>query len=110
VVPLTRLTWKNIPWNFDKLCKLAFLTLFISTLVITHYKPGCPLVIETNASDYALAAILPQVEPNGEIYLVTYLSRLSWTLNLTTTHMTRNLWQFMKHLRLGIITLKALRF
>jgi hypothetical protein len=27
VVPLTRLTWKNIPWNFDESCKLAFLTL-----------------------------------------------------------------------------------
>jgi RNase H-like domain found in reverse transcriptase len=32
-------------------------------------------VIETNASDYALAAILSQVEPNGEIHLVTYLSQ-----------------------------------
>jgi RNase H-like domain found in reverse transcriptase len=32
-------------------------------------------VIETNASDHALAAILSQVESNGEIHLVTYLSR-----------------------------------
>jgi hypothetical protein len=58
---LTRLTWKNIPWNFDESCKLAFLTLkqaFISAPVLTHYKPSCPLVIETDASDY-----------------VTYLSR-----------------------------------
>jgi RNase H-like domain found in reverse transcriptase len=86
VVPLTRLTWKNIPWNFDKLCKLAFLTLFISALVLTHYKPGCQLVIETNASDYALAAILPQVEPNEEIHLVTYLSQtfLDTELNYNT--------------------------
>jgi hypothetical protein len=78
VVPLTHLTWKNIPWNFDESCKLAFLTLkqaFISTPVLTHYKPGCPLVIETDASDYALAAILSQVESNGEIHPVTYLSQ-----------------------------------
>jgi RNase H-like domain found in reverse transcriptase len=77
VIPLT---WKNIPWNFDESCKLAFLTLkqaFISAPVLTHYKPGCPLVIETDASDYALAAILSQVESNGEIHPVTYLS---WTL------------------------------
>jgi RNase H-like domain found in reverse transcriptase len=76
---LTRLTRKNIPWNFGESCKLAFLTLkqaFISTLVLTHYKPGCLLVIETNASDYALAAILSQVESNGEMHPVTYLS---WT-------------------------------
>jgi RNase H-like domain found in reverse transcriptase len=78
VVPLTQLTQKNIPWNFDESCKLAFLTLkqaFISAPVLTHYKPGCPLVIETDASDYALAAILSQVEFNGEIHPVTYLSR-----------------------------------
>jgi hypothetical protein len=78
VVPLTCLTQKNIPWNFDESCKFAFLTLkqaFISAPVLTHYKPGCPLVIETDASDYALAAILSQVESNREIHLVTYLSR-----------------------------------
>jgi RNase H-like domain found in reverse transcriptase/Integrase zinc binding domain len=78
VVSLTQLTWKNIPWNFNESCKLAFLTLkqaFISTPVLTHYKHNCPLVIETNASDYALAAILSQVEPNREIHPIAYLSR-----------------------------------
>jgi hypothetical protein len=78
VVLLTRLTRKNITCNFDESCKLAFLTLkqaFISTPVLTDYKPGCLLVIETDASDYALAAILSQVESNREIHLVTYLSR-----------------------------------
>ena len=47
VVPLTCLTWKNIPWNFDEKCKLAFLSLkqaFTTALVPTHYKPKCPLV------------------------------------------------------------------
>jgi hypothetical protein len=79
VVPLTRLTRKNIPWNFNESCKLAFLTLkqaFISAPVLTHYKPGCLLVIETDTSNYALAAILSQVKSNREIHLVTYLS---WT-------------------------------
>jgi hypothetical protein len=89
VVPLTRLTRKNIPWNFNESCKLAFLTLkqaFISALVLTHYKPGCLLVIETDASDYALAAILSQVESNREIHLVTYLSQtfLNTKLNYDT--------------------------
>jgi RNase H-like domain found in reverse transcriptase len=67
----------------------SFLTLkqvFISALVLTHYKPGCPLIIETDALDYALAAILSQVKPNGEIYLVTYLSQtfLDTELNYNT--------------------------
>jgi RNase H-like domain found in reverse transcriptase len=43
-------------------------------------------VIETDASDYALAAILSQVESNGEIHPVTYLSRsfLDTKLNYDT--------------------------
>jgi RNase H-like domain found in reverse transcriptase len=56
-------------WNFDESCKLAFLTLkqaFISAPVLTHYKLGCPLVIETDAFNYALAAILSQVKSNRE--------------------------------------------
>jgi hypothetical protein len=113
VILLTYLTWKNIPWNFDESCKLAFLTLkqaFISAPVLTHYKPSCPLVIETDASNYALAAILSQVESNREIHLVTYLSRLSRTLSSTTTHMTGSSWQYMKHSRLGNTTLKAPKF
>src|ERR1700679_3419547 len=55
----------------------SFLTLkqaFISAPVLTHYKPGCPLIIETDASDYALAAILSQVK-DGEIHPITFLSR-----------------------------------
>ena len=58
--------------------KLAFLSLkqaFTTAPVLTHHKPHCPVVIETNASDYALAAILSQVEPNGDIHLITYLSQ-----------------------------------
>jgi hypothetical protein len=110
VVPLTRLTQKNIPWNFNKSCKLAFLTLkqaFISTPVLTHYKPSCLLVIKTDASNYALAAILSQVEKS--IRLPIYLG-LSQTPNSTMTCTTRNSWQSMKHSRLGGTTLKVLKF
>ena len=83
VVLLTQLTQKNIPWNFDEKCKLAFLTFkqaFIMALVLTHYKPNYLLVIETDASNYALAAILYQVKPDRDIHLITYLS---WTFSDT---------------------------
>ena len=39
VVPLTRLTCKSMPWNFNDNCKLAFLRLkqaFTSAPVLTH--------------------------------------------------------------------------
>ena len=45
-------------------------------LVLTHWQPDCPIVVETDASDYALAKILSLQEPNGELHLVTFLS---WT-------------------------------
>ena len=83
VILLTCLTQKNIPWNFDEKCKLAFLSLkqaFTTAPVLTHYKPECPLVIETDASNYALAALLSQVEPDRDIHLITYLS---WTFSDT---------------------------
>ena len=35
-----------------------------------------PLIVETDASDYALAAILPTISPtDGEIHLITFHSR-----------------------------------
>jgi RNase H-like domain found in reverse transcriptase len=113
MVPLTQLTQKNIPWNFDESCKLAFLTLqqaFISAPVLTHYKPSCSLVIETDASNYALAAILSQVESNGEIHLVTYLSRTFLDTELNYDTHDKELMTIYEHSRLGDTTLKALNF
>jgi hypothetical protein len=43
VTPLTRLTRKNVPWNFDSACKSAFETLkraFTSAPVLTNFTPG----------------------------------------------------------------------
>ena len=102
IVLLTHLTWKNIPWNFNEECKLAFLTLkqaFIMALVLTHYKPNCPLFIETNASDYALVTILSQVKPDRDFTWSLIFLGLSQILNLTTIHMTKNLWQSMKEFK-----------
>jgi len=78
VIPLTRLTRKNAPWNFDDDCKIAFNTLkqaFISTLILTHWVPDAQLVMETDASDYALAAILSILTKDNEIHLVAFHSR-----------------------------------
>jgi len=61
VLPLTHLTQKATLWNFDDNCCLAFQTLkdaFITALVLTHWKPGHSFIVETDASNYALAGIL----------------------------------------------------
>ena len=61
VIPLTRLTRKDIPWKFDSSCQDAFNSLkkaFTSAPILTHWIPDAQLIVETDASDYALAAIL----------------------------------------------------
>jgi len=43
VIPLTYLTWKDIPWKFNSSCQDAFNSLkkaFTSTLILTHWIPN----------------------------------------------------------------------
>jgi len=78
VILLTRLTRKDTLWNFDNKCRMAFNILkqsFTSTPILTHWVPDTQLVVETNASDYALAAILSIMTKNNEIHPVAFHSR-----------------------------------
>ena len=78
VVPLTHLTQKDIPWKFDSSCQDAFNSLkkaFISTPILTHWILDAQLIVETDASDYALAAILSIVNEDNEVHLVVFHSR-----------------------------------
>jgi len=78
VIPLTYLTRKDTPWNFDENCRNAFNTLkkaFTSAPILTHWVPDAQLVVETDTSDYALAAILSIMTKNSEIYPVAFHSR-----------------------------------
>ena len=78
VIPLTRLTRKNAPWVFDDSCRASFTALktaFTRAPILTHYVPDRQLVVETDASDYAIAGILSQYEPDGEIHPLAFYSR-----------------------------------
>ena len=78
VILLTHLTRKNTPWNFDDKCRIAFNTLkqaFTSTSILTHWVPDTQLVVETNASDYALAAILSIMTKDNEIHPIAFHSQ-----------------------------------
>ena len=79
MVPLTRLTRKDAPWNFSEECQCSFNALkvaFTTAPILTHYQPNVPLVVETDASDYAVAGILSTTCPNGEIRPVAFYSRM----------------------------------
>jgi len=78
VIPLTCLTRKNTLWNFDDNCKIAFNTLkqtFTSAPILMHWVPDTQLIVETDASDYALAAILSIMTKDNEIHPVAFHSR-----------------------------------
>jgi hypothetical protein len=78
VVPLTQLTRKDAPWNFSDECWKSFETLkkaFTTAPILTHWMPNVPLIVETDASDYAITGILSIVCPDSEIRPVAFYSR-----------------------------------
>ena len=80
VIPLTCLTWKDISWKFDFSCQDAFNSLkkaFTSASILTHWIPDAQLIVETNALDYALAAILSIVNEDNEVHPVAFTLALS---------------------------------
>lgn len=77
IIPLTWLTHKNTPWNFDKDCGTAFKKLkeeFTHAPILTHWVPDASIIVETDASDYALAAILSTHTSDGDIHPVAFHS------------------------------------
>ena len=77
-VPLTRLTKKTAPWDFSNACLVAFealKTAFTQAPVLTHFDPALPRIVETDASDYAIAAIASHVMPDGTIRPIAFHSR-----------------------------------
>src|SRR5882672_4010379 len=60
-IPLMCLTHKGTPWHFSDECCSAFEALkkaFTTALVLTHWILDTQITVETDASDYALAAVL----------------------------------------------------
>ena len=85
VIPLTYLIQKDISWKFDSSCWDAFNSLkktFISTSILTHWIPNAQLIVETDASDYTLAAILSIVNEDNEVHLVAFHSHTFTTAEL----------------------------
>ena len=77
MVPLTRLTRKGAPWDFTPECRKAFETLktaFTITPILSHWISDAPLVVETDTSDYALAAILLTYTEDGELHPIAFHS------------------------------------
>ena len=78
VIPLTRLTQKGLPWSFSDNCHIAFQCLkdaFTSAPILTHWLPDHPIIVETDASDYAISSIISICCEDGEIHPIVFHSR-----------------------------------
>ena len=82
VIPLPRLTHKDTKWDFSEKCPKVFNDLFLLAPLLTHWIPDPPTIVETDASDYAIAAILSITLLDGEIHPVAFHSRTLTSLEL----------------------------
>jgi hypothetical protein len=78
MTPLTTLTCKDKPFSWNPKSRAAFDTLkttFTSALVLIHPDSAKPFTMETDASDFALGAILSQPGIYGSLHPVAFYSR-----------------------------------
>jgi len=67
VLPLTYLTRKDVAWNWSADCENVFKSLksaFTMVPVLAHWDPTTQIIVETDISDSALAAILSTYKDN----------------------------------------------
>ena len=78
VIPLIRLTRKDTPFTWGPDHTKVFETLktaFIQATILAHFNPNNPIVIETDASEYAITAMISQISPDdGDIHLIAFYS------------------------------------
>jgi hypothetical protein len=76
--PLNTLTRKDQPYLWTEKCQDVFDLLkraFTEAPVLAHFNPESPIVLECDASDYAMAGIISQQDSLGEIHPIAFFSR-----------------------------------
>jgi hypothetical protein len=76
--PLTELTKKDVEYKWNSAAQQAFETLkqaFTRAPVLITFDPEQPITVETDASDYALGAVLSQPGKDKKLQPVAYHSR-----------------------------------
>ena len=93
--PLTELTSKNTPWDwettprrqdaFRQLCDL-----FTSAPILRHFDFDQPIVVETDSSDYVSAGVLSQHDEQGILHPVAFFSKKLPLLSVIMKFMIKN--------------------
>ena len=76
--PLVALTRKNAVFTWSQECEQAFVTLkrkLTQAPVLVHPMHDRPYHLYVDASDFAVGAVLAQVDENGEEHVIHYLSQ-----------------------------------
>jgi len=76
--PLTQLTKKDREWNWNAEADAAFAELkkrFTTAPNLVHFDPAKEVIIETDASDFAIGAILSQRDEERRLHPVAFHSR-----------------------------------
>ena len=77
-LPITALLKKDTEFIWDATTSKAFATLkrmFCSAPLLAHADPHKPFLLETDASDYAIAGVLSQSQDDGTLHPVGFFSR-----------------------------------
>jgi len=76
--PLTELTKRTKQWAWNPEAEAAFQELksrFTRAPILGHFDPTKPVIIETDASDFAIGAVLSQRDDNNGLHPVAFHSR-----------------------------------
>jgi len=80
ISPITDLLRQHVNFQWGEAQEAAFLKVVIlftsgKTPILKHYDPDRPALLETDASDFAIAGILSQKFADGKIHPVRFVSR-----------------------------------
>ena len=76
VQPIVCLIWKDVPFNWTATCQRSFealKTALCSAPVLSHTKPRGQYILDTDASAFAVGAVLSQIQ-DGEEKVLSYAS------------------------------------
>src|SRR5882724_8262156 len=76
-----RVLFGTSPMSTDRLLK-HLKKAFTTVLVLTHWIPDTQIMVETDASNYALATVLSIATPNGELHPIAFHSQTFSALEL----------------------------
>ena len=75
--PLNKLLSKNVEWHWDKRCHEAWEQLkqkLMSSEILSYPRPGSKFILDTDASNMAVGAVLSQIQ-DGQEKVLAYASR-----------------------------------